>query len=354
MTTTLTKLAILSFCTLLTQAATAQVLSGVTSIKEVNFDEQNAAIIQPFWQQQVQQGQLVTANGVKLAYSYAIPANAKATILLVQGRTESMMKYQELMWELSSQGFAVFTMDHRGQGLSDRLLADRHKGHVENFQDYVDDQRLFLEQVVASKRAAGPLFLLTHSMGGAVGSLLMAQQPDLFNAAVLASPMHMPNTELLFSEADGCYVAATLGWMCTDCYAGFVSVPYNATPFADNVLTQSAVRYQAFRQQYAKQPQLQLGGPTWQWVSEACAIADEMPAVAQAVKTPFLILQGGADTVVSNSAQDEFCQHATNSCRGVVKVAGAKHELFIEQDQYRLQAMTTLFKFFDGFITPAS
>lgn len=353
MTTTLTKLAILSFCTFLTQTAVAQVATATTTITEATFNEQNVAIIQPFWQQQVQQGQLITPSGLKLAYSFVNPVNARATILLVQGRTESMMKYQELMWELSSQGYAVFTLDHRGQGLSERLLEDRHKGHVENFQDYVDDQHLFIEQVVASKRAPGPLFLLTHSMGGAVGSLLMAQQPDLFTAAVLASPMHMPNTEVLFSEADGCYIAATLGWMCSDCYAGFVSVPYNATPFADNVLTQSAVRYQAFRDQYAKQPQLQLGGPTWQWVNEACDVADEMPAVAQRIQTPFLILQGGADTVVSNSAQDAFCQNATHSCRGVVKIESAKHELFIEQDVYRQQAMTELFKFLQGFSTPA-
>ncbi len=238
-------------------------------------------------------------------------------------------------------------MDQRGQGLSDRMLENREKGHVEKFQQYVDDQQVFINTVVLSKQTSGQLLLLTHSMGGAVGSLLLAQQPTLFKAAVLSSPMHMPNTEVLFSEADGCYLASALGWMCSDCFAGFVDVPYNETPFAKNVLTQSEVRYKAFRDQYRALPKLQLGGPTWQWVNESCDIADELPELAKNIQTPFLILQGTADTVVSNSAQDEFCESAGQSCAGVIKVKDAMHELFIEKDVYRQQALTALLGFFD-------
>ena len=306
----------------------------------------NTTVLSPFWQSVVQKGHIVGKDGVQLAYSYVIPEQPKETFLLLQGRTESMMKYHELIWQLHMQGYAVFTLDHRGQGLSARMLENPQKGHVDKFQDYVDDQLLFIDTVVKKQPTTGPLLLLTHSMGGAVGSLLMAQQPTLFKAAVLSSPMHMPNTELLFSEADGCYVASTVGWMCSDCYAGFVDVPYNATAFADNVLTQSAERYQLFRETYKAQPQLQLGGPTWQWLTESCAVADDMADTAKAVQTPFIILQGSADTVVSNSAQDQFCDNAATACQGVVKIVGGRHELFIEQDQYRQPAIAALLAFF--------
>lgn len=334
------------FATLLLGSALTNNVKAQTTILEPNFVELNQSIIQPFWQNQVQKGSLKSADGLNLAYSYVIPVQAKATILLVQGRTESMMKYHELMWELSQQGYAVFTMDHRGQGLSDRMLENPAKGHIEKFQQYVDDQLQFIDTVVHNKQPAGQLLLLTHSMGGAVGSLMLAQRPTLFKAAVLSSPMHMPNTEVLFSEADGCYLASALGWMCADCFAGFVDAPYNATPFAENVLTQSEVRYMAFREQYQQEPKLQLGGPTWQWVNESCDIADELPDLAKTIQTPFLILQGSADTVVSNSAQDEFCSSAGKSCAGVIKIAEAKHELFIEKDVYRNQALTALLGFF--------
>ena len=195
MKTTLTILATF----LLGGTLTANVYAQST-ISEANFAELNQSVIQPFWQNQVQKGSLQSSDGLTLAYSYVIPAQAKATILLIQGRTESMMKYHELMWELSQQGYAVFTMDHRGQGLSDRMLENREKGHVEKFQQYVDDQQVFINTVVLSKQTSGQLLLLTHSMGGAVGSLLLAQQPTLFKAAVLSSPMHMPNTEVLFQK----------------------------------------------------------------------------------------------------------------------------------------------------------
>lgn len=77
-----------------------------------------------FWQKQVSQGIFKGVGNVPLHYAYAIPANAKATIVILNGRTESVLKYQEMYFELTRQGYAVFSYDHRGQGLSGRLNED--------------------------------------------------------------------------------------------------------------------------------------------------------------------------------------------------------------------------------------
>jgi pimeloyl-ACP methyl ester carboxylesterase len=45
-------------------------------------------------------------------------------------------------------GFDVLIIDHRGQGLSGRMLSDTHRGHVDNFSDYVDDLAAFWQQEV--------------------------------------------------------------------------------------------------------------------------------------------------------------------------------------------------------------
>ena len=61
---------------------------------------------------------------------------------------------------------------HRGQGRSGRLLADPHLGHVNRFNDYVDDLAAFWQQEVQP----GPWrkrYILAHSMGGAISTLFL-------------------------------------------------------------------------------------------------------------------------------------------------------------------------------------
>lgn len=299
-----------------------------------------------FWQKQVQQGSFKGGANIPLHYAYVIPPNAKASIVILNGRTESVLKYQEMYFELARQGYAVFSYDHRGQGLSGRLNPDPHLGHVEDFQDYVQDTGLFMAKF--TDLMPGPKLLLAHSMGGAIASVYLGQAPTQFIAAAMSAPMHAPNAEVLFSEKDGCYLAAAVRWTCEDCYAGFVSQPYQAGSFVGNIYTQSEIRYRRFREQYQQQPKIQLGGPSWQWLSQACAIADDMPRIAKNIQTPVLILQAGKDAAVVPAPQDAFCQAIGSYCHGgkVVKLAGARHEFFIEADPYRIPALTAVLDFF--------
>lgn len=85
-------------------------------------------------------------------------------IVVCPGRIESYIKYAELAYDLFHLGFDVLIIDHRGQGLSGRMLPDTHRGHVDNFSDYVDDLAAFWQQEVQP----GPWrkrYILAHSMG---------------------------------------------------------------------------------------------------------------------------------------------------------------------------------------------
>src|SRR5437762_5309030 len=89
----------------------------------------------------------------------------RGTILLLTGRGEFIEKYAtEIVGELLGRGFAVIALDWRGQGLSDRMLAERDKGHIDSFATYVADLQLFLDKVVVPV-APRPVLLLCHSMG---------------------------------------------------------------------------------------------------------------------------------------------------------------------------------------------
>ena len=50
--------------------------------------------------------------------------------------------------DLRARGFAVATIDWRGQGLSGRSLRNSRKGYVRNFADYIIDLETFVNEVV--------------------------------------------------------------------------------------------------------------------------------------------------------------------------------------------------------------
>ena len=144
--------------------------------------------VEGFWQQ----GLFNSFEGVKcvdIHYAVFTQKNSNSpALIIVPGRSESYLKYQELAFNFYQQGYNVFIIDHRGQGLSGRLLKNPNKGYVEDFQDYVDDLHYFIESVVVKHCAAKP-FLLAHSMGGAIAARFMQDSPDAIKAAVISSPM---------------------------------------------------------------------------------------------------------------------------------------------------------------------
>ncbi|HDZ8965810.1 TPA: alpha/beta fold hydrolase [Aeromonas dhakensis] len=300
-----------------------------------------------FWRQHAVESTFKGKDGVTIRYAALRQAKVDRAILIVNGRVESYLKYQELAWDLWRQGYSLYLIDHRGQGLSDRLLADPEKGYVDQFDDYVLDLKQFHDEVIAPDQPA-KLFLLAHSMGGAISARYLERWPDDIEAAVLSSPMMGINLGGLPKWlAKG--LAATIGtvgcWLGEPPY-GPGQGPYESHDFADNGLSHSAARYQAFRELYEQRPQIKLGGATAHWIYQGITGADAAIADAGAIKTPLLLLQAGNDSVVDNAAQDAFCTKA--NCEGgkPLRIEGAWHELFIESDDKRQPALTAMLDFF--------
>jgi lysophospholipase len=62
------------------------------------------------------------ADGVRLRTARWTPSSAIGTVVVLGGRGEFIEKYFEVISELLARGFAVATMDWRGQGGSERSL----------------------------------------------------------------------------------------------------------------------------------------------------------------------------------------------------------------------------------------
>ena len=91
--------------------------------------------------------------------------DAGRVCVLLNGQTEFIEKYFEVIDELRARGFSVATMDWRGQGGSVRALTNPRKVHIDSFAEYDDDLASLMEQVVAPL-AKRPPIALAHSMGG--------------------------------------------------------------------------------------------------------------------------------------------------------------------------------------------
>ncbi|MCE9680450.1 alpha/beta fold hydrolase [Shewanella sp. AS1] len=292
-----------------------------------------------FWQKVIHSS-LITPDKTSLAYCYIRQSQPGPAIVISSGRVESYLKYQELIFDLYQQGYSVYAIDHRGQGLSQRLTDNPHKGYVKYFDDYVEDFEYFIEQVVKPARHE-QLYLVGHSMGSAIGTLYLAKAPDTFNAALLCAPMYGIKLPL---HKRVIYWLARLLDNGSERQANYVlgGKDYEPVSFEKNELTHSEARYRRYRHLYQQRPELQLGSPTNRWLTQALLACDRAVSAARHSKTPILILQASEDSIVDNdaqlSAQGDNCD--------LVSLAQARHEIFIETDSVRDQALTLLVNFF--------
>ena len=67
-------------------------------------------------------------DGTRLRIGHWPAASASRRVILCHGRTEFLEKYREVIGELNNRGCDVWSMDWRGQGLSDRMLVNPQKG----------------------------------------------------------------------------------------------------------------------------------------------------------------------------------------------------------------------------------
>ncbi len=317
------------------------------------------AAIEAFWRQRGQPGQISGQGGLALATQRFLQpdrATEKGAIVLVSGRTESMLKYKEVVYDLFRNGWSVYIHDHRGQGLSEREPEVRdapQKGHVNRFDDYVADLDTWLStQVLPAGHARR--FLWAHSMGGAITArYLQSGRPSVaqVQAAVLSSPMLavvglVPGLSAeLFSCNLLAHSAVALGAASNWHWGGG---PYRPADVQDNKYSRSAVRSQRMVDQAEEAPATKLGSPTWGWVARSCDAAHAARSEAAAVQTPLLLMVAGGDRIVLNDGAASFCQrmaaaHPGAGCGGPdggpVVIPGAEHELLIEGDARRSQAM---------------
>jgi lysophospholipase len=291
-------------------------------------------------------GTIKARDGVTLRFArWRPPPGRKGTVCLFQGRTEFIEKYFEAVRELRARGFAVATLDWRGQGRSERLLNDPRKGHVNDFADYEQDIDAFMNQVVLPD-CPPPLFAIGHSMGGTVMLRVARRGSRWFDRIVLSAPM---------IKLAGVRAAAlsklTVRVMR---FAGFGSIYVpggkdtvaSAGGFISNPATSDPVRHARTKAVLEAAPELGIGSPTIAWLNAAYrAMAEfEDAAFTSRIRQPLMLVAAGRDHIVSTAAIEDIAVRLRAGSHLII--AGARHELMMEQDRYRGQFWAA----FDAFV----
>jgi lysophospholipase len=291
-------------------------------------------------------GILRAPDGVALRYArWPSTAGRKGTVVLLHGRAEFIEKYFEVVSELRARGLAVATLDWRGQGLSDRALADVHKGHVRDFGKYGTDLTAFMQEIVLPD-CPPPFFALAHSMGASVLLRSVYEGRRWFDRIVLSTPLIGLPGFRSGRAAKWIARASTLAGFGKAYIPGGEATPLGLRPFADNPLTSDPVRYARVAALLQAEPALALGSPTLAWANAAYRAMEEFadPAFAASIRQPLLLIAAGRDEIVSTPAIENFAVQLRAGSHLVI--AGARHELIMEQDRYRAQFWAA----FDAFV----
>ncbi|GAC58363.1 putative monoacylglycerol lipase [Gordonia hirsuta DSM 44140 = NBRC 16056] len=129
------------------------------------------------------------ARGRTIVYDvYQPDGDAVAVVALVHGLGEHAGRYTHVIDRLTADGYVVIAPDHAGHGRSDGRLPSVHE-----LGDLVVD----LHRVIGSVERAGlPLYMIGHSMGGAVALTYALDYPDELTGLILSGPAVMPGDDL--------------------------------------------------------------------------------------------------------------------------------------------------------------
>jgi len=285
-------------------------------------------------------GTFTGKNKVKIYYKIFEQVASQKCIVISTGRTESAIKYKEMIYDLYKNGYNIYIHDHRGQGYSERMLPDSDMGYIDDFQYYIDDLKTFHNKYVLPKNYTKK-YLLAHSMGGAIGITYLEQYPNDFNKAVFSSPM------LAFSG----YIKPLVNMLISDKpkYAlGQKGFHDDEIPFEKNTLTGSQIRYKRAVDIYLKEPKARLGGVTYHWLYASCHQFEYIFDHIQNIKTPSILFSADNERIVNPKGHYNFIKKSKklNKNFDAFLVKNAQHELYIEKDKQRIAVLNKILDFF--------
>jgi lysophospholipase len=246
------------------------------------------------------------------------------TILITHGQAEHSDCYNRLVdgFQRSPAGknWNFIGWDMRGHGKSDGL-----RGYAKDFDEYVLDYHLFLEESLRIDTVKNkPVILLAHSMGGLVQNCALREKKyDQFNAQVLSAPLFGVSIPVPAWKESGSELLNmltpkfTLGNEITNeqlTRDPEVIKEYEKDTYRHNKI--SAGVFLGFKREFAK-----------------------LVTTAASIHLPTLLHISDNDPVVSSAQAQVFFDNLASTDKEIKYFEGGKHELYNDicrEDVYKL------------------
>ena len=239
----------------------------------------------------------------------------RAVVLLAHGLAEHSGRYAHVGAAFTKRGYALYAIDHRGHGRSagKRTLIERLDGAVED---------LHLLGALAAERHPGlAVFLLGHSMGGAIAYAYALKYQAELRGLVLSAPAVVIENVSPVTVALGKLVARVAPG------AGILQLDGTAVSRDPEVV-----------RRYDEDPLNYRGKVAARTAAELLQLAREAPARLPELKLPLLVVQGTADRLVSPKAAPLVHDRAGSSDKTIKTYEGLYHEVMNEPEQEEVLA----------------
>ncbi|MEM0377578.1 MAG: alpha/beta hydrolase, partial [Thermofilum sp.] len=221
----------------------------------------------------VQQERITLPTGLTtVAYKWLPECPVRALVVGVHGFAEHAGRYEHVGRFLVENGFALYMYDLRGHGRSETV-----RGHVDRFDQFVEDTAAFIE--FARREVGAKTFLLGHSMGGLITVLTVSKAGSKLAGFITSGAALELNVSV--------FTRIVLQLMAALRPLGRVKTPVNA---------QLLSKDPDIAQRYLSDP-LVFKDPTLKLLVEFGKAVSRIWEVAEKISLPALIMHGSEDSI---------------------------------------------------------
>lgn len=262
-----------------------------------------------------------TADRLELA-CYRWPSTApscaapRATVALVHGLAEHAGRYQAFAERLNAAGIEVVAIDLRGHGRS-----PGERAWAERFDRYLDDADAL---VASAARENTPLFLMGHSMGGAIAALYAIER---------AAARHANLAGLILSSSALAPGRDVPQWMLA--MSRFISRVWPRFP-ALKIDAALLSRDPAVVAANRADPLVHHGSVPARTGAEILDAMRRIAAGRAALRIPVLVYHGTADKLTEPDGSRDFGAHVGSPDRTLTLYEGNYHETMNDLERERV------------------